>query len=183
MSEDATDGDGVRGTLRSVDGRGVVHLEGLFDTGINDLWSAMTDPGRLGQWHARVEGDLRPRGAFRRYVEADDWEGTGQRRSCEPPRRLVVTMGESEESWRKGQGMPPFDETFEATLTADGNQTILVAEIRGLPLEPIAFFGVGWQIHMEKLAAYLEGREPGESKARWDDLIPTYQALAAEVRK
>jgi hypothetical protein len=53
--------------------------------------------------------------------------------ACEPPRRLLVTTRETEESWRKGQGAPPFDKTLEVTLTADGDQTILVAEIRGLP--------------------------------------------------
>ena len=160
----------------------MVHLEGSFNTGIEDLWSAITDPGRLAQWHAQVEGDLHPGGTFRRYVEADEWEGTGRVESCEAPRRLVVTNRESEESWRKGQGMPPFDESLEATLRAEGNRTTLVLEIGGLPLEPIAFFGVGWQIHMEKLAAYLEGRDFGDSKARWDDLIPGYQDLAAEIR-
>jgi uncharacterized protein YndB with AHSA1/START domain len=159
----------------------VVHLEGRLTTGVDDLWSAITDPGRLAQWHARVEGDLHSGGTFRRYVEADDWAGTGRVEACEAPRRLVVTTRESEASWRKGQGMPPFDETLEVTLTADGNQTLLALEVRGLPLEPIAFFGVGWQIHMEKLAAYLEGREFGDTKVRWDELIRTYQSLATDI--
>ncbi len=183
MTKDAADGSSIRGSLRSVDGKGVVHLEGRFNTGIDDLWSAITDPGRLSEWHAQVEGELRPGGTFSRYVQADEWEGTGRVEACEAPRHLVVTTRESEESWRKGQGMPPFDETLEATLTADSNQTNLVLEIRGLPIEPIAFFGVGWQIHMEKLAAYIEGRFFGDSKVRWDDLISIYQNLAVEIRK
>ena len=183
MTKDADDGSGIRGRLRSGDGRGVVHLEGRFNAGIGDVWSAITDPGRLAQWHAQVEGDIHPGGNFRRYVEADNWEGTGRVEACDAPRHLVVTTRESEESWRKGQGQPPFDETIEANLTEDGNQTILVLEIRGLPLEPIAYFGVGWQIHMEKLAAYLEARDFGDTKARWDDLIPTYQDLAAEIHQ
>jgi uncharacterized protein YndB with AHSA1/START domain len=181
MTKDASDGSGILGSLRSSDGRGVVHLEGRFNTGIEDVWSAITDPSRLARWHAQVEGDLRPGGTFRRYVEADDWEGTGRVEACEAPRHLVVTTRESEESWRKGQGMPPFDETLEANLIADGSQTTLVLEIRGLPLEPIAFFGVGWQIHMEKLAAHLDGRDFGDTKVRWDDLISTYQELAGEI--
>jgi uncharacterized protein YndB with AHSA1/START domain len=108
VTKDATDGSSIRGSLRSVDGRGVVRLEGRFNTDIDDLWSAITDPGRLAQWHAQVEGDLRPGGTFRRNVEADDWEGTGHIEACEAPRRLVVTTRESEESWRKGQGASPF---------------------------------------------------------------------------
>ena len=75
--------------------------------------------------------------------------------------------------------MPPFDEVIEATLTADGDQTILVIEVLGMPLDTIAFYGAGWQIHAENLAAYLAGRERGDTEARWDELVPPYQDLAA----
>ena len=53
--------------------------------------------------------------------------------------------------------MPPFDETIEATLTADGDQTILVIEVRGMPLDKIAFYGAGWQIHAETSPPTLPG--------------------------
>ena len=49
----------VVGTLGSVDGAGVVRMEDHYDTGIDDLWSALTDPQRLARWIADVEGDLR----------------------------------------------------------------------------------------------------------------------------
>lgn len=182
MTSNTPSDRGALGSLRSVAGRGVVRLEDRFDTDIDDLWSAITEPGRLARWHGKVEGDLRPGGTFRRYVEADDWEGSGRVEVCEAPRRLVVTNRESQESWRKGQGAPPFDATLDATLTADGDQTILVVEIGNLPLEPLAFFGVGWQIHLEKLAAYVVGRELGDTEGRWDVLVPAYQALAADLR-
>ena len=92
-----------------------------------------------------------------------------------------MTTRESDESWRKGRGAPPFDEAIEATLTADGDQTILVIEVRGMPLDKIAFYGAGWQIHAENLAAYLAGRERGDTEARWDELVPPYQDLAASI--
>lgn len=50
-----------------------------------------------------------------------------------------------------------------------------------MPLAAIAFYGVGWQIHAENLAAYLGGRERGNTKARWGDLVPAYQELAANI--
>jgi hypothetical protein len=81
----------------------------------------------------------------------------------------------------KGRGAPPFDEAIEATLTADGDQTILVVEVRGLPLDTIAFYGAGWQIHAENLAADLAGRERGDTEARWGELVPPYQNLAAGI--
>jgi len=138
--------------------------ETAADTDIDDLWSALTDPDRLACWHGKVEGDLRPGGEFR--VESADLDATGRIEACEPPWRLRVTTRETDESYRKGDGVPPFDEALEATLTADGDQTILVIEVRGMPLDKIAFYGAGWQIYAENLAAYLAGREPGDTEAR-----------------
>jgi uncharacterized protein YndB with AHSA1/START domain len=171
----------ILGSLRSADGKGVVRIEDRYDTDIDDLWAAITDPARLARWHGRVEGDLRPGGEFRVYLEADDIESTGRVQACEPPRRLRVTTRETDESYRKGQGVPPFDESVEVTLTADGDQTVLVIELQGMPLDKIAFYGAGWQIHVESLAAHIAGRERGDSEERWNELVPSYQALAAGV--
>jgi uncharacterized protein YndB with AHSA1/START domain len=181
MTSNARPASRILGSLRSADGKGVVRIEDRYDTDIDDLWSALTDPGRLARWHGQVKGDLRPGGQFRLYLEADDLDVTGRVEACEPPRRLVVTTRETDESWRKGNGVPPFDETLEATLTADGDQTVLVIEVRGMPLDKIAFYGAGWQIHAESLAAYLAGRERGDTGARWADLVPPYQDLAANI--
>jgi uncharacterized protein YndB with AHSA1/START domain len=174
-------GPRILGSLRSADGKGVVRIEDRYDTDIDDLWAAITDPERLARWHGRVEGDLRPGGAFRLYVEASDIESTGRVEACEPPRRLRVTSRETDESYRKGQGVPPFEASLEATLTSDGDQTILVIEVQGMPVDKIAFYGAGWQIHAESLAAYIAGREGDEGEGRWNELVPAYQALAAEV--
>jgi uncharacterized protein YndB with AHSA1/START domain len=171
----------ILGSLRSEDGTGVVRIEDRYDTEIDDLWSALTDPVRLARWYGQVDGDLRPGGQFRLYIESADLEGTGRVVACDPPRRLLVTTRESDESWRKGRGVPPFDQALEATLTADGDQTILVIEVRGMPLDTVAAYGAGWQIHAENLAAYLEGRERGDTEARWADLVARYQNLADNI--
>ncbi|HEX9519941.1 MAG TPA: SRPBCC family protein [Streptosporangiaceae bacterium] len=181
MTGNARTGNRLLGSLRSADGKGVVRIEDRYDTHIDDLWSALTDPRRLARWYGQVEGDLRPGGEFRLYIESADLEGTGRVEACEPPRRLLVTTRETDESWRKGRGAQPFDEAIEATLTADGDQTVLVIEVLGMPLDKIAFYGVGWQIHAENLAAYLAGRERGDTEARWDELVPPYQDLAANI--
>ena len=73
------------------------------------------------------------------------------------------------------------DGVIEATLTADGHETVLVIEDRGLPLENIAAYGAGDQIHVEDLAAYLAGRGRCDARARWQELNPAYQKLAANV--
>jgi uncharacterized protein YndB with AHSA1/START domain len=181
MTSNARGGGRLLGSLRSADGKGIVRIEDRYDTHIDDLWAAITDPGRLARWYGQVEGELRPGGSFRLYLESEDWDGTGRVEACEPPRRVLVTTRETDESWRKGRGVEPFDETIEATLTADGDETILVIEVQGLPLDAIAFYGAGWQIHAENLAACLAGRERGESETRWDELVPPYQDLAATI--
>jgi hypothetical protein len=110
-------------------------------------------------------------------------DATGRVEACQPPRRLQVMTRETDESYQRWKGVPPHDEALEATLAADGDQTALIIEVRGMPLEPIAFFGVEWQINAENLAAYLAGRERGDRQARWDDLVPAYQELAANITR
>jgi uncharacterized protein YndB with AHSA1/START domain len=182
MTSNAHGGGRILGSLRAAGDKGVVRIEDRYRTDIDDLWTALTDPVRLARWYGQVEGDLRPGGEFRLYLEAEGWDGTGRVEACEPPRRLRVTTRETDESWRKGRGAPPFDAAIEATLTADGDETILVMEVHGMPLDRIAAYGAGWQIHAENLAAYLAGRERGDIEARWHELVAPYQDLAANVR-
>jgi len=181
MISNARPGSRILGSLRSADGAGVVRIEDRYDTDIDDLWEALTDPERLRRWYGVVDGDLRPGGEFRTYIAANDIESIGRVEACEPPRRLLLTTRESDESYERGQGVPPYDQAIEATLTWDGDQTILVIEARGMPLDKIAFYGAGWQIHAENLAGYIAGRQRGDTEARWGELVPPYQQLAASI--
>jgi uncharacterized protein YndB with AHSA1/START domain len=164
-------GTRILGSLQSADGQGVVHIEYRFETDADDLWSALTDPGRLARWYGQVEGNLHPGGEFRARVLASGWEGAGRVDACEPPRRLLVTSKEADAT---------DEEVLEATLTADGGQTILVLDQRGLPLDQLAAYGAGLQVHVEDLAAHIAGDER-VAQARWGELLPAYQDLAADV--
>ena len=172
MTSNARPGPRILGSLRSADGKAVVRMEDRFDTDIDDVWSALTDPRRLARWYGEVEGDLRLGGEFRAHVLASGWDGTGRVDACEPPSRLQVTVKEPDE---------PDGHVIEATLTADGDQAILVLEARGMPLDLIAAYGTGWQLHVEDLGASLAGRERCDADARWGELTPPYQDLAANV--
>ena len=171
MTSNAGGSGRILGSLRSADGKGIVRMEDRYDTDIDDLWSALTDPRRLARWLGDIEGDLRLGGEFRARFFASGWEGTGRVEACEPPRRLLLTM-------QPGQ---PDEHFIEATLTADGGQTILVWEERGMPLDLLAAYGAGVQIHVEDLAAHLAGREHCDAQTRWKELIPAYRDLAASV--
>ena len=147
------------------DKHGAVRVEDVYDTGIDDLWSALTDPDRLARWIATVEGDLKPGGAIRAAF-VSTWEGPGRVDVCEAPKHLLLTM------------MPGTDEegVIEATLEAEGDKTRLVIEERGLPLDPLYAYGAGWQAHAEDLTRHLAGQD-SRWKQRWDELSPDFKAM------
>ena len=179
MTSNAREGNRILGSLRSADGKGIVRMEDRYDTDIDDLWAALTDPRRLARWIGEVEGDLRPGGEYRTHFFASGAKSAGRVEVCEPPKRLLLRTKHVDQ---------PFELVIEAALTADGDQTLLVIEERGMPLDLFHAYGAGIQIHFEHLADHIAGREPREIEesklnARWEELLVPYQALAAKVRK
>ena len=159
------------GSLHSVDGEGVVRMEDRLDTGIDDLWGALTDPDRLARWYGEVEGELSQGGEFRLRI-ALTGERRGKVEACEPPQRLLLRMRDPDP--RPGQ---PEQTVIEAQLIAEGARTRLVWETRGMPVELLPAYGAGIQIHVEHLADYINGRELRVDDARWDELFAAYEAL------
>ena len=170
MTNDLHSASTLTGTVTATDGRGGVRMEDHYATDIDDLWSAITEPQRLGRWVADVRGDLRRGGAFEAAFTSG-WSGSGRVDVCEPPRRLQVTMD-------PGQ---PEETVIEAVLRPESGGTRLVIEERGFPLAELAAHGAGWQAHVEDLAFHLAGREPGDWPARWRELTPAYERQAADL--
>ncbi|GAB3437167.1 hypothetical protein GCM10027517_08310 [Phycicoccus ginsengisoli] len=165
------------GTMRALDRtRGAVRVEDVYDTGIEDLWAACTEPERLARWIAEVTGDLRPGGTVH-LVFTSTWSGPATIEACEAPQHLLLTTA------------PGTDEEaqVEAWLTSEGSRTRLVVEERGLPVDALHFYGAGWQVHLEDLGRSLAGGGPvhpdgwsAEQAAsgwhsRWQELLPAYQ--------
>jgi uncharacterized protein YndB with AHSA1/START domain len=171
MTMNAPGASRILGSLRSVDGTGVVRLEDRFDTDVDDLWSALTDPDRLAHWFGEVEGELCQGGEFRVRI-ALAGERRGQVDACEPPQRLVLTMRDPDP--QPGQ---PEQTVIEAQLIAEGGQARLVWEERGMPVNLLPAYGAGIQIHVEHLADYINGRELRTVEDRWNELFPAYEAL------
>jgi uncharacterized protein YndB with AHSA1/START domain len=164
MTSNATEGIRVLGTLRTADGKGVVRMEDRFDTDVADLWSALTERRRLARWLGEVEGDFRLGGEFRAHFFASEWEGTGRVEACEPRQRLLVQTTDVD-----GQET----HLMEATLSPDGDQTTLVIEERGMPVDQLAGYGAAIQIHVEDLAAHLAGTERVPGSAGRSSFPPT----------
>jgi len=146
-------------------------MEDRLDTGIDDLWGALTAPGRLAHWFGEVEGELSQGGEFRVRI-ALAGERTGQVEACEPPQRLLLTMRDPDP--QPGQ---PEQTVIEVQLIAEGAQTRLVWEERRMPVNLLPAYGAGIQIHVEHLADYISGRELRNVEARWNELFPAYEAL------
>lgn len=159
----------IVGTLHTVDGKGVVRVQDRFDSTVDDLWSALTDPDRLARWLGEFDGDLRLGGAFKARFFASEWQGTGRVDVCEPPHRLAITTTTAD----NGE-----EHVIEATLTPDGEGTLLILEERGMPVNLLPAYGAGVQIHIEDLGAYLAGHDRCDAQTRWKELHPGYQAIA-----
>ena len=72
------------------------------------------------------------------------------------------------------------DQSIEVTLAADGGQTTVVWEERGMPVAYLAGSGRGSR-SMLKISAYLAGRERCDAGARMGELFSAYEPLAAKV--
>jgi uncharacterized protein YndB with AHSA1/START domain len=157
----------ILGNLREENGAGVVHVEDVYDTNIEDLWSAISEPARLARWVVTVDGDLRVGGEFSATFTSG-WEGVGRVDVCDAPHHLRVT------TWSEDDAPG----VIEATLVEEGAGTRLVIEESGLPLDVYFFHGSGWQTHIEDLASYLAGRETSNWGARARELSPVYREMA-----
>ncbi|MFC4047470.1 SRPBCC domain-containing protein [Dactylosporangium siamense] len=157
---------------------GAVRVEDLYDTDIDDLWDACTNPERLARWIAKVSGELRVGGSIH-AVFTSTWTGPGRIDACEKPHHLLITTepGTSDEA------------QIEAWLSQEGSRTRLIVEERGLPLNRLHFYGAGWQAHLEDLGRSL-GDEPAAGpqtwteqspephwRTRWTELTPTYEQM------
>ncbi len=165
------------GTMHALeDGRGVVRVEDVYDTGIDDLWQACTVPERLARWIGRVDGNL-SEGSTVQAVFTSTWTGAVKIETCDAPHHLLLTMEPGTD-----------DQTqVEAWLTTEDTRTRLVVEERGLPTDKLHFYGSGWQVHLEDLgrsldaggSVHLEGWS-SEAPApawheRWTELTPLYR--------
>ena len=106
MTGNAGASERIIGSLRYEDGEGIARMEDRFDTSIDDLWSALTEPRRLARWYGEVAGDLRVGGEFTCAIPAGNAQGgsmfASRRSTCES--RCAILMrspaSRSSSSWR-----------------------------------------------------------------------------------
>lgn len=129
-----------------------VTLRRTYDSAIDDVWSAMTDPDRVRRWFMAVSGDLRAGGAFQLEGNA-----AGEILTCEPPQLLRLTWGGP-------------TSIVELRLTENGEGTVLQLD-HNVPIEMAQsgagalWVGPGWDGALMGLGRYLAGDVVGDPAA------------------
>jgi uncharacterized protein YndB with AHSA1/START domain len=130
-----------------------VALRRSYPSDVEDLWEAVTSPGRIKRWFAPVTGDFREGGTFQ--VEGN---ASGEILKCAQPRLLKFTYGGP-------------SSIVEVTLTpASATETVL--EIRHAVPITLArngagalWTGPGWDGGILALTLYLRGDGPEDPVA------------------
>jgi uncharacterized protein YndB with AHSA1/START domain len=164
LEEPARDVDAVLGRLTSTGGRGVATVTAIAAADPQRVWRVLTDRAELASWLGHVEGDLRAGTPYRWRFHASGAEGEGRIELCEPPTRLRL-------STQDGVG----GHVLDVTLRPDPVGTGLTVAQTGLPLDRLAAFAAGLQVHVEDLLRHLDGEPRCDSDARMSELLPRYE--------
>ena len=117
----------------------------VYETQVEDLWDALTDPERIPRWFLPVTGELKLGGRYQLQGNAG-----GTITECTPPHRLAVT-------WEFGEGMS----WLSVTLKAEGDGRTRLTLEHVAPVDPhwerfgAGAVGVGWDLTLIGLGQYL----------------------------
>ena len=158
----------LQGALRPDADRLAVRFERRYPATPAEVWSAITEPERIGRWLAPTTllGDGRYQLDF-----GDDHRTTGGVEVCEPPHSLVVTWDFA--------GEPTSRVSVE--VRPDGDGALLVLDHTRLPQNQGAEYGAGWEAHLATLEAQLTGAAAPDWDERFGALLPGYRAAAADL--
>ena len=157
---------GTTSTTPQQDEGRVLLLQRSYPDPPEDVWSALTTSERLGRWIGTFTGEGGAGGSvvFTWTGEVDAGGGvappvTVQVLECDPPRRLVVDLPETEaQSWRLEVDLRAGEAGTELTFRQE-----LAAGLDGDDIE------AGWAWYLDRLRASMAGA-PMPS---WDDYVPT----------
>jgi uncharacterized protein YndB with AHSA1/START domain len=122
-----------------------VVLARTYETSVEDLWDALTNPERLPRWFAPVTGDFKLGGRYQ--VEGN---AGGTVTECEPPKYFALT-------WEFGGGVSWVDVRIAQTGPGVSRLTLT----HTAPISPHweqfgpGAVGVGWELGLLGLALYL----------------------------
>jgi uncharacterized protein YndB with AHSA1/START domain len=121
-----------------------VTLTRLYDTGVEDLWEALTTAERIRRWFLPIEGELKLGGKYQLKGNAG-----GTITACSPPTHFTAT-------WEFGGSVSWID----VKVTADRSQARLTLEHTAIIEDHWNQFGpgavgIGWDLALMGLAQHL----------------------------
>jgi uncharacterized protein YndB with AHSA1/START domain len=125
------------------------------------VFAMFTDPARLVRWIGiRALLEPRPGGSFRFELIPGEF-CSGRYVELVPDRRVVFTWG-----WESGAlPVAPDSTTVEVDLAERDGVTSVRLTHRGLDAAMRPLHEEGWERYLARLAAVLEGRDPGPDPA------------------
>ncbi len=145
-----------------------VTFERDYATSSADLWSALTDPGRLTRWLAPVEGNLREGGHA--VVHFEDEDARFGIEVCTAPETLVV-------HWQHAEGHTVVRASV-FDLGPDRCRLTLVHDALSATQAP--GYAGGWHFHLDSLGGLLA--ESGAARRRWRELAEHYRTAMGDPR-
>ena len=139
-----------------------------YETTIEDLWDACTDPERLRRWYVPVTGDLRVGGSF-----AQANMGSGTILACDAPHLLKLSLGGGADEIELR--LSPGAEDGTTTLELQHATTLDSHDIGGQTFDAVFCMGGGYYPRLLALDLHLRGTLP-------DDYDSTAFHLNPEMR-
>ncbi|HEX3875301.1 MAG TPA: SRPBCC domain-containing protein [Solirubrobacteraceae bacterium] len=140
----------------------------VYETTIEDLWDACTNPERLRRWYVPVTGELRVGGRFQQVHM-----GSGTVVACDAPRFLKLSLGGGADEIELRISPGPRDGSV--TLHLEHATTLDSHEIGGQRYDAIFCMGGGYYPRLQALDDHLRGTLP-------DDYDSTALHLNPEMR-
>jgi uncharacterized protein YndB with AHSA1/START domain len=127
----------------------------VYETTIDDLWEACTDPERLRRWYVPVSGELRVGGQFQQVNM-----GSGTVLECDAPRFFKVSLGGGADEIELRLTPGPRDGS--TTLRIEHATTLDAHEIGGQMYDAIFCMGGGYYPRLQALDHHLRGILPAD---------------------
>jgi uncharacterized protein YndB with AHSA1/START domain len=133
----------------------VAVLTRTYETSIEDLWDACTNPERLRRWYTTVTGDLHVGGTFQQVNM-----GSGTIQVCEAPHLLKLSLGGGADEIELR--LSPGAQDGTATLEVQHATTLNSHEIGGQMYDAIYCMGGGYYPRLRALDLHLRGTLPDD---------------------
>ena len=157
------------GTITVQSGTHTLRFERQLEFSPEEVWAALTEPARLGEWLAQANVVPGTQGS----ITLDFGEGgneTGLITAWDPPSLLAY-------EWNF-VGEAPSHVRWELAAVDDGSATRLTLEHTRLTPEASPGYGAGWHAHLDQLEGHLAGDVPDWSEL-FAELQPRYAELAS----